>query len=72
MKDLKFYSEYGMIRYPCLDGSSKINQIFNCTGLRNICSKKDVDILAIMDEYIENCRGYGVNVCIIFDCIPGE
>lgn len=71
MKDLELHSVYGIRRYARGDGSSKINQIFNCTGLRNICSTKDVDILEIIDEYIENWWGIE-NVCIIFDCIPGE
>lgn len=69
MKDLEFYAEYGKRR--CYGGPSKINQIFNCTGLRNTCSTKDVDMLAIIEEKIERCWGI-VKVCIKFDCIPGE
>ncbi|XP_065934476.1 uncharacterized protein [Magallana gigas] len=68
VKDLEFYGKYG--RDYCYGGSSKIYQIFNCTGLRNTCSTKDEDMLAIIDEKIEHCWGI-VNVCIIFDCIPG-
>lgn len=44
-----------------------------CTGLRNTCSTKDVDMLAIIEEIVEHCWSSDiVNVCIIFDCIPGK
>lgn len=70
MKDVEFYEEYG--KTNCY-GGPKIIQIFNCTGLRNTCSTKDVDMLAIIDEIIEDCWPWDiVNVCVIFDCIPGE
>lgn len=69
MRDLEFYAEYG--KSSCFGGRSKKNQILNCTGLRNTCSTKDVDMLAIIEEIIENC-GDIVNVCIKFDCIPGK
>lgn len=44
----------------------------NCTGLRNSCSTNDVDILGIIEENILDYCWSVVNVCIIFDCIPGK
>lgn len=71
MKNIEFYTEYG--KRSCYGEPSKINQIFNCTGMRNTCSTKDVDMLAIIEEIIENCWSWDiVNVCVIFDCVPGE
>lgn len=71
VKGLKMYTENGKGHYSCSVGSSKIDQILNCTGQRHTCSTKDIDILAIIEEDIKYCSGI-VNVCIIFYCIPGE
>lgn len=71
VKDLEIHTTYGSKDIQCGRGYSNIHQILNCTGVRNICSAKDVDILAIIDDYIEHCWSVA-NVCIIFDCIPGE
>lgn len=71
MKDVEFYAEYG--KSSCYGGRSKKKKIFKCTGLRNTCSTKDVDMLAIIEEIVEHCWSSDiVNVCITFDCIPGK
>lgn len=74
VKDLEVYRTYGKTKRQCVKISSKINEILNCSGLRNICSTKDVDFLALIEENIDHCRSSGTDVltvCIIFDCIPG-
>lgn len=71
VKYLDIIPVHGSLRSHCPD-FLKINQITKCTGLRNTCNRNDVDILAIFEEYIDNCPDNLETICIFYDCISGK
>lgn len=71
VKYLDMIPGHGSLRSHCPD-FLKIYQITKCTGLRNTCNRNDVDILAIFEEYVNNCPDNLETICIFYDCISGK
>lgn len=71
VKYLDIIPGHGSMRSHCPD-FLKIYQITKCTGLRNTCNRNDVDILAIFEEYVNNCPDNLETICIFYDCISGK
>lgn len=71
VKDIEVISLHGSNRSHCPD-FLKLYQITKCTGLRNICNRNDVDILAIFEEYQNYCPYNVETVCIVYECITGK